>query len=463
MNVIFLTMANLDGIATHGIYQDLMRKFRDEGHLVYIASPLERRLVQGSMFNVQGAELLEEDGVTILRVRTLNLQKTNVVEKGIGQMLVEKQFRQAIKKYLSDVTFDLILYSTPPITFPKVIEYLKRKNPAAKSYLLLKDIFPQNAVDLGMMPGASSFPASTLKAAKPSVKFQVSSFKSWVDLGKYQLYKMFRRKEKRLYALSDYIGCMSPANVKYVIEHNLEVDPAKVEVAPNSIEAPCPPKGENFENESEDDKALRENNERCHIRKKYNLPLDKPVFIYGGNLGKPQGIPFLVECLEANAHRDDCHFVVVGNGTEFPRLKEWYGSLREKSQNNLNQNLSITLMEGLPKEEYDQLARACDVGLIFLDYRFTIPNYPSRLLPYLMEKKPIIAATDPNSDIGSIAEENGYGYWCPSNSVEAFTAVVDKMLQSDRQAMGEAGYKFLLNNYTVTHTYQTIVKHLEES
>ena len=120
-------------------------------------------------------------------------------------------------------------------------------------------------------------------------------------------------------------------------------------------------------------------------------------------------------------------------------------------------------MEGLPKEEYDQLARACDVGLIFLDYRFTIPNYPSRLLPYLMEKKPIIAATDPNSDIGSIAEENGYGYWCLSNSVEAFTVAVDKMLQSDRQTMGDAGYKFLLNNYTVTHTYQTIIKHLEES
>lgn len=461
MNVIFLTMANLDGIATHGIYQDLMRKFRDEGHHVYIASPLERRLVQCSKkLKVLGSELLEVDGVKILKVRTLNLQKTNVVEKGIGQLLVESQFKRAIKKYLSDVTFDLILYSTPPITFPKVIEYLKRTNPTAKSYLLLKDIFPQNAVDLGMMPGASSFPASTLKAAKPSVKFQVSSVKSWVSFGKYQLYKMFRRKEKRLYALSDYIGCMSPANVRYVIEHNPEVDPKKVEVAPNSIEAPCPPKGENFENET--DKVLRENNERYQIRKKYNLPLDKPVFIYGGNLGKPQGIPFLVECLEANAHRDDCHFVVVGNGTEFHYLESRIAQMKEIAQME-QKPFNVHLMKSLPKEDYDQLARACDVGLIFLDYRFTIPNYPSRLLPYLMEKKPIIAATDPNSDIGCIAEENGYGYWCPSNSVEAFTAAVDKMLQSDCQAMGEAGYKFLLNNYTVTHTYQTIVKHLEES
>lgn len=438
-NLIFLTMARMTDIRRRGIYTDLLRKFQAEGWNIYVVSPHERSLGLPT-------ELKEDEGTHILGVRTLNLQKTNVVEKGIGQLLVEMQFKRAIKKYLGDVTFDLILYSTPPITFPKVIEYLKRTNPEAKSYLLLKDIFPQNAVDLGMMPGAS-------------FKFQVSSVKSWVDFGKYQLYKMFRRKEKRLYALSDYIGCMSPANVRYVIEHNPEVEPAKVEVAPNSIEAPCPPKGENFENESEDDKALRENNERCHIRKKYNLPLDKPVFIYGGNLGKPQGIPFLIECLEANAHREDCHFVVVGNGTEFPRLKEWYGSLREKSQKNLNQNLSITLMEGLPKEDYDQLVRSCDVGLIFLDHRFTIPNYPSRLLSYLENKMPVLCATDPNTDMGRIAEENGYGFWCESVRPEDFTALVDKMLAADRKEMGEKGYEFLRKNYTVENTYNAVMRH----
>ena len=438
-NLIFLTMARMTDIRRRGIYTDLLRKFQAEGWNIYVVSPHERSLGMPT-------ELKEDEGTHILGVRTLNLQKTNVVEKGIGQLLVEMQFKRAIKRYLSDVTFDLILYSTPPITFPKVIEYLKRTNPEAKSYLLLKDIFPQNAVDLGMLQG---------------MPVQGSMFKvqSWVSFGKYQLYKMFRRKEKRLYALSDYIGCMSPANVRYVIEHNPEVDPAKVEVAPNSIEAPCPPKGENSENESEDDKVLRENNERYHIRKKYNLPLDKPVFIYGGNLGKPQGIPFLIECLEANVHREVCHFVIVGSGTEFPRLKEWYGSLREKSQKNLNQNLSITLMEGLPKEDYDQLVRSCDVGLIFLDHRFTIPNYPSRLLSYLENKMPVLCATDPNTDMGRIAEENGYGFWCESVRPEDFTALVDKMLAADRKEMGEKGYEFLRKNYTVENTYNAVMRH----
>ena len=402
MNIIFLTMSNLTEVDTHSIYSDLMRKFRDEGHQVYIVSPRERRTGEKT-------RLYETGGVHILGVRTLNLQKTNAIEKGIGQVLLEIQFKKAITKHLGNIKVDLILYSTPPITFPKVIQFLKQTNPQAKTYLLLKDIFPQNAVDLGMM-------------SKSGVKGI--------------LYRFFRKKEKKLYALSDYIGCMSPANVRYVIEHNPEVNPKIVEVAPNSYE-------------SVEQTVLTED-ERRVIREKYNLPTDRPIFIYGGNLGKPQGIPFLIQCLNANAEREDCHFVVIGNGTEYGKMKTWYEAKQPKS---------VSVFKSLPKEDYDQLVRACDVGLIFLDYRFTIPNYPSRLLPYLMEKKPIIAATDPNCDTGSIAEQNGYGYWCPSNDVSAFTQCVDKMLASDLSQMGENGYQFYLNNYTVEHTYNAIMKH----
>jgi hypothetical protein len=118
-------------------------------------------------------------------------------------------------------------------------------------------------------------------------------------------------------------------------------------------------------------------------------------------------------------------------------------------------------MDGLPKNEYDELVRACDVGLIFLDHRFTIPNYPSRLLSYLENKMPIIAATDPNTDIGRIAEENGYGYWCESNEVSSFVSCVNRMLDSDIIAMGQRGYEFMTQNYLVEHTYAQIMKHFQ--
>ena len=408
MNVIFLTLAHIENIEVREIYTDLMRKFRDEGHHVYIVSPCERRMgLDTSIF--------ENHGVTMLNVKTLNIQKTNILEKGFGTLMIERQFQRAIKKYLGSVKFGLITYSTPPITFTNVVKYLKRKNPQAISYLQLKDIFPQNAVDLGMFGEKNLF--------------------NWY----------FRRKEKALYKVSDYIGCMSPANVKFVLDHNPEVEARRVEVAPNSIELK--------------DLILEPGQERTewvYIRKKYNLPINRPIFIYGGNLGKPQGIDFVIKCLDAVKNRLDCYFVVVGSGTEKDKLDDWY------ERHDHDKNLAVKVMSYLPKEDYDMLVKYCDVGLIFLDHRFTIPNYPSRLLSYLENKMPVLCATDVNTDIGKIAEENGYGYWCESVKPKDFVALVDKMLASDRKAMGENGYEFLNQNYLVEHTYHAIMSHMDK-
>ena len=349
--------------------------------------------------------LEEQDGIHLLGVRTLNIQKTNVIEKGIGTILIEKQFKKAIKRHLAGVDFELILYSTPPITFTNVVKYLKSRNPEAVSYLLLKDIFPQNAVDLGMFSERSLF------------------------------YKYFRRKEVELYRISDYIGCMSPANVDFVLRHNPFVSPQKVEIAPNSITLMEEP-------------AVN----RIAIRQEYGLPLDKPIFIYGGNLGKPQGVDFLLKCLQDNLNRNDCHFLIVGKGTEFGKLQKWF----------LHANpLNASLFAGLPREKYDLLVRSCDVGLIFLDYRFTIPNYPSRLLSYLQYRMPIIAATDEHTDVGSIAESNGYGFWCRSNDVKGFGKCVDRLVTNPLlvKEMGQKGYSFLLDNYLTDNTYHSIVSH----
>lgn len=403
MNILFLTIVRFLDINEHELYQDLMRGFRDKGHNVYVVTPRERRYGEQTEFK-------EVNGAHILGVRTSNLQKTNIIEKGIGTLLIENQFNSAIRRYIKDVDFDLIIYSTPPITFPNVIKFLKDSYPNAKTYLLLKDIFPQNAVDLGLM-------------SKEGIKGV--------------LYKFFRNKEKKLYALSDYIGCMSPANVEYVLKHNPEIAPDRVEVAPNSLELTL-------------DDNLNEKNVK--VREKYGLPIEKPVFIYGGNLGKPQGIPFLIDCLTANKERTDCHFIIVGDGVYYDKLESWYDEHQPKN---------VSIYKRLPKTDFDQLTKACDVGLIFLDHRFTIPNYPSRSLSYMENKLPMLVVTDPNSDMGAIAEKNGFGYWCESLKTEEFTALVDKILASDRKTMGEKGYEFLCKNYLVENTYTAIMKHFE--
>lgn len=397
--MLFLTVTRFVDVNARGIYTDLMRKFRDEGHDVYVVSPRERQFGVETNMEVQ-------NGIHVLGVKTLNIQKTNVIEKGLGTILLESQFKRAIKKYVNGVGFDVILYSTPPITFTNVVRYLKRKN-NAKTYLLLKDIFPQNAVDLGML-------------SKQGL-----------------LYKYFRKKEKGLYEISDYIGCMSPANVDFLLKHNAYLNKDNVEVCPNSIEV--------VNNEKIDKES---------IKRKYGLPLDRPVFIYGGNLGKPQAIDFLIECMEANKDRNDCFFLVVGNGTEYCKINNWCEEVKPKS---------MKLLQRLPKEDYDLLVQSCDIGMIFLDHRFTIPNYPSRLLSYLEYKMPILAATDRNTDIGRIAEDNGYGFWCESNDVNAFTELVDKFVsQVDVKQMGEKGYDFLMKNYTVDRSYNVIMNNIDQ-
>ena len=117
----------------------------------------------------------------------------------------------------------------------------------------------------------------------------------------------------------------------------------------------------------------------------------------------------------------------------------------------------------LPKQEYDDLVGTCDVGLIFLDNRFTIPNYPSRLLSYLENRMPVLMATDMNTDIGSIAEKNGYGLWTESGNLDTFMEMVEfiAMNREKLKLMGEKGYDYLKNNYTVERAYWIIMKHFQ--
>ena len=398
MNIIFFTLVEINSIEDRGIYTDLLRKFVNEGHQVTIVTPKERR-------NGIKTNLLESRQVKILQVKTLNIQKTNIIEKGVGTLAIEYQYLSAIKKLLSNEKYDLVLYSTPPITFTKVIKAIKRRF-GAQSYLLLKDIFPQNAVDLEMM--------------KPNGLLQ----------------RFFRGKEKSLYSMSDYIGCMSPANVEYVLKHNPQIPADHVEVCPNSIDI----------NITED--FIKD----PYIRQKYNIPSNATIFIYGGNLGKPQGLDFLLEVLEYNNGRQDCFFIVIGSGTEQKKISDWF---------NTHIISNSILLAGLPKGEYDQLVKACDVGLIFLDKRFTIPNYPSRLLSYLEYKMPVLVATDENSDLGRIAEQNNYGLFSVNGDIEDFNSQLNKLVGNQIliKKMGENGYRFLMNNYTVSNSFKIIMNH----
>lgn len=397
MNVLFMTIA-YPKVGEHNMYADLMREFERNGHQVYIACSNEKRNDQQTVVN-------EEEGKDVLRIRTGNLTgNVNLIEKGLTTVSLESTFIKAIKTYFKGVKFDLIIYSTPPITFARAVEYFKKRD-NAKTYLLLKDIFPQNAVDIGLIKDKSL------------------------------LHRYFRSKEKKLYSLSDYIGCMSQANVDFVLKHNPDIPANRVEICPNSI---LP--------------AELNRPDKRSIRTKYKIPDDCTTFIYGGNLGKPQGIDFVVECLKSNLNLNDRFFIICGKGAEYHKLEAFH---KEQQPSNM------LLINGLPKKEYDELVTGCDVGLIFLDHRFTIPNFPSRLLSYMEYAMPVVACTDANTDLGQVICDGRFGWWCESNSSDSFKDIID-LICSPRDGLsvyGDNARNNLEENYTVKTSYEIIIKH----
>ena len=395
MNVLFLTIARMESINAYSIYPDLLRQFRDHGHNVYVVAPRERRTGMKT-------ELREDSGAKILYVGIGNITKCGRIEKGISTLMIERQYKNAIKKYFSDVRFDIILYTTPPITLVGVVEYIKKRD-NAKTYLLLKDIFPQNAVDLGMMQ-------------KNGVKGII--------------YRYFRSREKKLYAVSNIIGCMSKANVDYLLRNNPDINEEKVCVCPNAIE----PR----------DMSLSDQ-ERLSVRMKYSIPTDKKVFVYGGNLGKPQGIPFLIECLRTMKSDSDVFFLIVGDGTEYSRLERFIGD---------ETPLNVRLLRALPKDEYDSMLAACDVGMLFLDHRFSIPNFPSRLLTYMQAGLPVLCCTDPNTDVGKAVSDGGFGWWCESNDASDFRKLALKIASTDTVQLADTAKDYLKANYDVSKVYE---------
>ena len=388
MNILFISLGEFEDLNTSSVHIDVVRELAKKND-VYLVCKSEK--------NKRGAVgLSEEYGVHVLRVRTGAIKTSNFIIKGISTLTVETIFKNAIARNLQDIHFNLVVYTTPPITFVRPILYIKRKDKAI-TYLMLKDIFPQNAIDIGIM------------------------HKNGIMA---PLYYYFRYKEKKLYDISDYIGCMSPANIAYIKENNPKIDSSKLCIFPNSIYVKD---------------LCCSYDEKIAIRDKYNIPKEKKVFVYGGNLGKPQGVPFILECLKA-AKEANAFFLIVGNGTEFHIINDYLNTTRQKN---------VKLLKGLPKNDYDQLVSACDVGLLYLDHRFTIPNFPSRILSYMQAHLPILAITDANTDVGQIIEKGDFGWWCESNSAEEFMEKIEKALAADLKKMGDNGYEYLKIHYNV--------------
>ncbi|MEO1013251.1 MAG: glycosyltransferase family 4 protein, partial [Bacteroidota bacterium] len=336
------------------LYTALVTKFHNAGHDITVVAPA---------YEGTGKGLQLETNIKVLRVQTLPQFGVNFIRKGLANLILPLQYKRALKSLDDDLKFDLILIPTPPISLYSLADWLKKKS-NGKVYLILRDIFPQNAVDLGIM--------------------KKNGF----------LYRFFRKQEHSLYKISDYIGCMSKGNIEYVKRHNPEVNEDKLHLLPNWAD---------MATIGMDAQEIKQVEEKAGIKNRF-------VIVFGGNVGRPQKMENIIDLAVACEDIEDILFLIHGYGAEYENLKKY---AKERNVSNLE------FRAALPHKEFIKILHLSKVGLISLSEHFTIPNIPSKALSYYNAKIPILASIDLNTDFGKILEEHNMGVWAEAGNTNA--------------------------------------------
>ena len=140
MKILYITSVFPRPEESSTIYSDFAETLRDEGHEVTVVmGEGKKKLKQTSWFN--------ERGLKVLRVRIRDYYDVGIFQKGVAFLTFKWSLEKAIRKNLKSLSFDIILFEAPPLTMAGPVSFAMRlfKCP---SYLMLKDIFPQNALDL---------------------------------------------------------------------------------------------------------------------------------------------------------------------------------------------------------------------------------------------------------------------------------------------------------------------------
>lgn len=376
------------------LYLDLALEFRTHKHEVYVIAPTSPNQKSG---------IYQERGLNVLRVSTLEQKGVkSILKKGVAQFLLPYLYRSAYKKHLDTLHFDLILMPTPPITLTKLVLYVKKKTNAL-FYLMLRDIYPQGAADIGL------------------VRFPF-------------IYHYLRSLEVMTYKNADIIGCMSQGNIDYIRKHNPYLDSRKLTLLPN------------WQKETQ---TVAMN---LDIRKKYDLE-NKYIVLFGGTIGYAQKVDNIVILADHYRNKKEIIFLVIGNGV----MKQYLiNKVSEKQLDN------VVFMDGLPRDEYLNFVKSSDIGLITIDERFTVPTIPSKTTSYLSLKLPVLAIIDKHTDYGKIIDEAEAGLWSVGGDKQKLFENFDRLYDDKelRLKFGEKGYQYFMSNLTSDIAYKNVISHL---
>ncbi len=330
------------------------------------------------------------NGITILRIKTGKISSSSSrLIRAINETLISYKIWKYGKDYFSNNGCDLIVWYSPTIFFGKIIHKLK-KYYKSKTYLVLRDIFPDWAWDTGQIKN-------------------------------YLIYKYFKKKEYFQYDQADTIGVQSPSILTYFERKKLD-SKYNLEVLYNWT------------------KIQNKKVKFLNFRDKFKLK-NKTIFFYGGNIGVAQDLDNVVRLAKNLINFQKIHFLLVGDGTEFNRIS------RLIKKNRLD---NISLYQSVNQYEYLSLLSEVDVGLISLNKNFKTSNYPGKMLGYMEFYLPILMSTNKENDLISLIESSNSGLVSINGDDEMFlknTITLFKNIKM-RKKMGDNSFKLLKEKFS---------------
>lgn len=372
------------------LIHDLGVELHQQGNDVIVLTPCE--------FNTGDLELSTEEGLLIARVKTPKIKGAPKVSRALREARLSATLWRKGKNFFRERPCDLIIFYSPSIFFGSLVRRLKSLW-GCRAYLILRDIFPQWAVDTGV-------------------------------LRKGLTYRFFRMKELEQYASADVIFVQSSANLEYFAKE-LPSKNYRLEVLYNWTRL---------------DEA---NLFPSDYRKQLALE-GKVVFFYGGNIGVAQDMDNIIRLACNLRHEHHIYFLLVGEGSEVERLRELIAA------NGLD---NIRLLPSVGQQEYLAMVAEFDVGLVSLDPRLQTQNFPGKILGYMNCSLPILASINAGNDLGPMLQKGEAGLCCLNGDDEtlrthAMTLAGDPAL---RKRMGQNARQLLEQKFSVTSCTKQIL------
>jgi glycosyltransferase involved in cell wall biosynthesis len=351
--------------------RDLAQQFALLGHrpVVIVPSPISDR-----------PWMIERlDGIEVLRVAAPPTRAQSFVHRALAEMwLPFAMLRNVRKSPFRSAKWDLLVWYSPPIFFGPLISALRRRS-GARTYLILRDIFPEWAVDLGLVR-------------------------------KGPVYLVFKAVAALQYAVAEVIGVQTPSNLAYL--SRWASPKRRIEVLHNWL-AVTPDVG-------------------CSIAVEKTVLAGRKIFVYIGNMGIAQGMDIFIELIQSLRHRGDIGFLFVGRGSEFAKLEA------EKASRELN---NVLFFGEIDSSEIPGLLAQCQVGLVALHPDHKTHNIPGKFVSYVHYGLPVLARVNAGTDLERIIEDNGVGKVYVGNSVSELKRLAEELADNDamRHAMSELG------------------------